>query len=97
MPDGGVASCRRVGSTQFSIKAAGAESTCGRVLKKLEPGRGCAGRQSEAHGHSASDLVLRILKLDLLNHGLICLQLLTHGGILRHMEVNNDFPESAAP
>ena len=66
-------------------------------MKKSEPGRGCTNRQSEARGRSTSDLVLRILKPDLLNYGLICLQLLTHCGILRHMEINDDSPESAAP
>lgn len=91
--DGGLASCWRVGSTQLRVKAAGAESTCC-VLKKSEPKRGCTRQQSEAHGHSASGLVLRILKPDWLN---LILQLLTHNSIQKHMEIHNCFPESAAP
>lgn len=47
--------------------------------------------------HSASDLVLRTLNSDLLNHGLMGLQLLGHCNILRHMEINDDFLESVAP
>lgn len=90
MPNGGLASCRRVGSTQLSVQGADAEPTC--VLKNSEPRRGCTDQQSEAHSHSTSDVVLRILKPDFWYHGLICLQLLTHCGILGYMEIHDDFP-----